>query len=57
MDWQREFSRRSEQDHREMVVHLAEIQTKQDLTNDVLRDNNEMLRNLMAMMQTVRFAS
>lgn len=52
MDWQREFSCRSEQDHREMVVHLAEIQTKQDLTNDVLRDNNEMLRNLMAMMQT-----
>ena len=40
-----------------MVERLAEIEAKQDLTNDMVRSNNEMLVNLMNMMQLVSFSS
>lgn len=54
LDWQQEYAERAKQDHQELVQHLSAMQAKQDLTNDTLRDNNDMLRNLMTMMQTVR---
>lgn len=53
LDWQKEFAERAKQDHQELVEHLSEMEAKQDLTNDILLNNNDMLRNLMTMMQTV----
>ncbi|KAF5333294.1 hypothetical protein D9611_002226 [Ephemerocybe angulata] len=52
LDWQKEFEHKHKQDHYEMVEHLAAVEAKQDLTNAALRENNEMLRTLMTMMQT-----
>ncbi|RXW25178.1 hypothetical protein EST38_g690 [Candolleomyces aberdarensis] len=52
LEWQKEFSQRSKQDHQVLVEHLADVQAKQEISNDLLRNNNEMLRTLMTMMQT-----
>jgi hypothetical protein len=53
LDWQKEHTEKAKQDHQELVEHLSAMETKQDLANVTLRDNNDMLRNLMTMMQTV----
>ena len=57
LDWQKEHTERAKQDHQELVEHLSTMETKQDLANVTLQDNNEMLRNLMTMMQTVSVLS
>ncbi|KAJ3547750.1 hypothetical protein NMY22_g1528 [Coprinellus aureogranulatus] len=53
LDWQKEHAESAKQDHQELVKHLAEMEAKQDLANDTLRENNDMLRNLMTMMQAM----
>ncbi|TEB35454.1 kinase-like protein [Coprinellus micaceus] len=53
LDWQKEHTEKAKQDHQELVEHLSAMETKQDLANVTLRDNNDMLRNLMTMMQTM----
>ncbi|KAG2013889.1 TKL/TKL-ccin protein kinase, variant 2 [Coprinopsis cinerea AmutBmut pab1-1] len=50
-EWQKEHEANTRLDHQELVSSMARLQDTQDATQDLARENNEMLRTLMGMMQ------
>lgn len=51
-DWQAQFELASQQDHRELVEYLAEIQNSQELVHDAVYQTSSEVREMMTVMQT-----
>ncbi|KAJ6516091.1 kinase-like domain-containing protein [Mycena sanguinolenta] len=50
-DWQAQFKLDSEEDHRELVAFLVNIENSQAITNDTLQSQSSDIQQIMAMMQ------
>ncbi|KAJ6599272.1 kinase-like domain-containing protein [Mycena vulgaris] len=50
-EWQAQFERNTEQDRRELMDFLAEIQNSQTITNEALQSQTTDIKQLMGMMQ------
>ncbi|KAJ7086680.1 kinase-like domain-containing protein [Mycena epipterygia] len=50
-EWQSQFKLDAQQDHRELIDYLAEIQNSQTITSDALQEQGSNIRELMSMMQ------
>ncbi|KAJ7699876.1 kinase-like domain-containing protein [Mycena rosella] len=50
-DWQAQFERNTQQDHREVMDFLAAIENSQTITNDALQSQTVDIKHLMGMMQ------
>ncbi|KAF8211333.1 kinase-like domain-containing protein [Mycena galopus ATCC 62051] len=50
-DWQAQFKLDTEEDHRELVSYLVNIENSQKITNDALETHGNDIQQIMAMMQ------
>ncbi|KAF7355140.1 TKL/TKL-ccin protein kinase [Mycena sanguinolenta] len=50
-DWQAQFKLDSEEDHRELVAYLVNIENSQTITNEALQSQSSDIQRMMAMMQ------
>lgn len=51
-DWQTQFTLTSQQDQRELLEYLAEIQNSQELVHATVDQTSHGVRQMMAMLQT-----